>query len=80
MIAAKVIDVITRLPDCDGQAADAVSACTQVKFEDAPRLPKIPKSECPNVWRRLPRHKWPKSSANIQDPVVPLERTEKDTN
>ena len=31
MTAAKVMDVIARLPDCDGQAADAVSAYTQVK-------------------------------------------------
>ena len=37
MTAAKVMNVIARLPDCDGQAADAVSAYTQVKFEDAPR-------------------------------------------
>ena len=33
MTAAKVMDVIARLPDCDGQAADAVSAHTQVKLE-----------------------------------------------
>ena len=38
MTAAKVIDVITRLTDCDGLAADAVSAYTQVKLEDAPRV------------------------------------------
>ena len=30
MTAAKVMDVIARLPDCDGQAADAISAYTQV--------------------------------------------------
>ena len=36
--AAKVIDVISRLPGCAGQAADAVSACTQVIMEDAPSL------------------------------------------
>ena len=29
--AAKVMDIISRLPGCDGQAADAVSAYTQVK-------------------------------------------------
>ena len=29
--AAKVMDIISRLPGCSGQAADAVSACTQVK-------------------------------------------------
>ena len=34
MTAAKVMDTIARLPDCDGQAADAVSAHTQVKLED----------------------------------------------
>ena len=34
MTAAKVMDVIARLPGCAGQAADAVSACTQVKVED----------------------------------------------
>ena len=31
MTAAKVMDIISRLPGCDGQAADAVSAHTQVK-------------------------------------------------
>ena len=31
-------------PGCAGQT---VSAYFQVKMEDAPRLPKIPKSECP---------------------------------
>ena len=57
MTAAKKMDVIARLPRCDGQAADAVSVSTQVKLEDAPRLLKIPKSECPDVWTRLPRPK-----------------------
>ena len=74
MTAVKVMDIISRLPGCDGQAADAVSAYTQVKMEDAPKLLKIPKSECPDIWIRLPRHKWPKSWSSIEDPVVPLER------
>ena len=43
MTAAKVLDIISRLPGCAGQAADAVSAYTQVKMEDAPQLLKIPK-------------------------------------
>ena len=42
MTAAKVTDVISRLPGCSGQAADAVSAYTQVKMEDAPKLLQIP--------------------------------------
>ena len=72
--AAKIMDIISRLPGCDGQAADAVSAKTQVKMEDAQKLIKNPKSECPDFWIRLPRHKWPKSWSSMEDPVVPLER------
>ena len=72
--AAMVMDIISRLPGCAGQALDAVSACTQVKMEDAPKLLKIPKSECPDIWIRPPRHKWPKSWSSMEDPVVPLER------
>ena len=74
MTAAKVMDIISRLLGCDGQAADAVSAKTQVKMEDAPKFLKIPKSECPDIWISLPRHKWQKSWSSMEDPVVPLER------
>ena len=35
MTTAKVMDIISRLPRCAGQAADAVSVYTQVKMEDA---------------------------------------------
>ena len=45
MTAAKVMDITSRQPGCDGQAADAISAYTQVKMEDAPSLLKVPKSE-----------------------------------
>ena len=38
MTAAKIMDIISRLPGCDGQAADAVSAYTQVRMEDAHNL------------------------------------------
>ena len=41
LTAAEVVDVIARLPECAGQAADAVSADTQVKMDDAPKLLKI---------------------------------------
>ena len=74
MTAAKVMDIISRLPGCDGQAADAVSAYTRVKMEDASTLLKIPKSESPDIWIRLPRHEWPKSWSSIEDTVVLLER------
>ena len=36
MTAAKVMDIISRLPGCSGQAADAVSACTQEKWRMLP--------------------------------------------
>ena len=68
------MDIISRLPGCAGQAADEVSAYTQVKTEDVPKFLKIPKSKCPDIWIRLPRHKWPKSWSSMEDPVVPLER------
>ena len=35
---------------------------------------KFPKLECPDIWIRLPRHKWPKSWFSMEDPVVLLER------
>ena len=34
--AAKVMDIVLRLPRCAGQAADAISAYSQDKMEDAP--------------------------------------------
>ena len=74
MTAAKVMDNYIQTFRMSDQAADAVSAYTQVKMEDAPTLLKIPKSECPDVWIRLPRHKWPKSWEIIEDFVVLLER------
>ena len=74
MTAAKVMDIISRLPGSTGPAADAVSAYTQVKREDAPKLLNIQKLECPDIWIRLPRHKWPKSWSSMEDPVVPFER------
>ena len=63
MTAAKVMDFISRLPGCARQAADAVSADTQVKMEDAPQIiemSQIGKSRHLDS-SRLPRHEWPKS-------------------
>ena len=47
---------------------------TQVTMEDVLRMLRIPKSECPDIWIRLPRLQWPMSWSNIEDTVVPLER------
>ena len=74
MTAAKVLDIISRLPGCSGQAADAESAYTQATMEDASTLLKIPKSECPDIWIRLPKHQWSESWSSMEDPVVLLDR------
>ena len=57
MTVAKVMDIISRLPGCTGQYL----LIPRSKMKDAPKVLKIPKSECPDIWIRLPRHKWPKS-------------------
>ena len=41
MTAAKIMDIISMLPGCAGQAADTISAYTQVKMADAPIFLKI---------------------------------------
>ena len=65
MTAAKIMD-ISKLPSCDGQAADAVSAKTQVIMEDVQKLFEIPESECPDICIRPPRHKRPKSWSSMK--------------
>ena len=74
MTAAKVMDIISRLPGCAGQAADAVSASYPGRNGRCSKIIENSKSECPDIWIRLPRHKWPKSWSSMEDPVVPLER------
>ena len=70
----KVMNIKSRLPGCAGQAADAVSACAQVTNGRCSKLYWNHKSECPDIWIRLPQHIWPKSLTSMEDPVVPLER------
>ena len=43
-------------------------------MEEAHKLSKDSKSECPAIWIRPPRHKWPESRSSMEDPVVSLER------
>ena len=73
MTAAKIMDIISRLPGCDANSRRSIGLYPR-KMEDARKLLKIPKSECPDIWIRLPRHKWPESWSSMEDPVVPLER------
>ena len=44
------------------------------KWKMHQRYLKFSKSECPDIWIRLPKHKWPKSWSSTEDPVVSLER------
>ena len=75
MTAAKVMDFISRLPGCAGQAGDAVSAFTQVKMEDAPKLLKKSQNRSVQTFGFVYHDtKWPKSWSSMEDPVVPLER------
>ena len=85
MTAAKVMNVIARLPDCDGQAADAISAYTQVKMEDAQQLFLWKKNKtetnqnvlmCGYVFQNMyGRSHW----EHIEDPVCSLNETYTDT-
>ena len=43
MTAAKVVDITANLLDSAGHAADAVSACAQVRMEDVPKIAQISK-------------------------------------
>ena len=71
MTAAIVMDIISRLPGCSGQAADAVSAYTQVKMTDAPQIAQ-------NSKVRMSRYMDTSSTTqmaqimNDEDPVVLL--------
>ena len=50
MTASKVMHIISRLPLCAGQAADAISASTQVKMKDAHKLLKIQNRNVQTFW------------------------------
>ena len=47
--------------DAEGHTSDAVYAYAQVKMEDAPKLLKLPKSKCPDIWIPLSRKVWRKT-------------------
>ena len=58
---------------CRTSSRRSISLHRGQRWQDAPPLLEVPKSEWP-VWIRLPRHKWPKSWSNMEDLVVLLER------
>ena len=74
MTAAKVMDLVIQT-ECQGAQDKQLMQYLPVprsKWKMLQKLLKIPKSECPDIWIRLPRHKWPKSLSSMEDPVVPF--------
>ena len=63
--AARLVDVIARMPGCGGFNVDAINAFNQVTLGE----------DCPETWCALPRHRWPKEwEGKYTVPVVLLER------
>ena len=73
MTAAKVMDII---PDCQLRKTSSRRSIRlhPVQNGRCTDVVENPKSEGPDSWTRLPKHKWPKSWSNMEDPIVPLER------
>ena len=59
MTAPRVLDVISRLLGCSGQASDAVSAYTQVEMKDAPELFHLFLTDCPKIRISFPKARRP---------------------
>ena len=73
MTAAKIMDIISRLSGCDGQAADAVLAFTQVKMEDAHNLKNTKIGVSRHLDSSIPTQ-MAKVMVLYENPVVPPER------
>ena len=76
MTAAKeVMDVIARLPGCDRQAPDAVSAYTQVQIGGCSQISKKSKIRMSRLFGYVFHDTHGQNhGGNFEDPVVPLER------
>ena len=73
MTAVKIMDIIS-LPGCDGQAADAVSAYTQVKRKMLTNCSKFHIRSVQTFGFVHPDTNGPQSWSSMEDPVVFLER------
>ena len=75
MTAAKVMDTYQGFQDVQDKQLMQYLLIPRSEWKMHRRqLLKIPKSECPDIWTRVPKHKWPKSWSSMEDPVVPLEK------
>ena len=68
MAAATFLDAMSKLLGMAGETSDAISAYTQVTMTEAPRLLRMPKEECPEMWIRIPPRQIPTGGDNIEDP------------
>ena len=75
MTAAKVLDVISRLPGCSGQASATVSAYTNVIIEDAPNFIKnFRRSEVPHIVDSSASVSARTVGQNFKNPILPLKQ------
>ena len=54
MTAATVLGLLSLLLGMAGEGNHAVAAYTQLQMKEAPRLLKLPETECSTIWIRLP--------------------------
>ena len=66
---------ISRLLSMAREANDAISAHTEARMLEAPRMLKLPEKEQPQIWIRLPPSRRPTHWDTFEEPVVRLVRT-----
>ena len=75
MMGIKFLDVVARMPGCDGEDSDAVAAYTQVNLNEIDQLfgPEARNIQA-ETWLKTPKHQQPSWWSDIKDPVVPLKK------
>ena len=74
MTAAKSNGCHNGYQDAQDKQRTQYQRTSKSKWKMHHRYCEIPKSECPDIGIRPPKHTWPKSWSSMEDPVVPLER------
>ena len=74
VFTATVLDVISRLQGCSGEASDAAGAYRKDEMKDAQELLHLSEEDYLKIWIVLPQAGRPQHEDSIDDPVVPLER------
>ena len=66
--AAKFLDTTSKLLGMGVETCDAISAYTEVKMTEAPRLLRMPKEDCPEIWIRILRDRGVKVGIILKIP------------